>query len=367
LLRRNNRNILILVLILFFTLSIIPSVLGKTRRVYLTDYIYSNEIEGQGFKNGISTLNDVSFEATAYALETLKILGSPAKRNPELQTNLENEISSMFSSEDVNLYDLYFLLKSLFITQSTYSIDGSLKNNIFIFLNGTEQVGGGFSFLNTTMSPSLSSTFFVVQIHSMLAPSQTLQNITLHKDWILLNSNPDGGYGNSTSTLLSTYYAVSLLDQLASVDDLANKSKTLSYLTSFYVNNPSDVNNIGGYLPGLTSKSSLLSSTYYCVMAISLIDGSFLNAAKTTNWVLSRQYFQDGGFSDITKGYNQLSSSVIGSYSAFKTLKIFDPNLGTLATDIWMVEFNYWILIILMGSIGLLAVIGIVIWRRRRI
>lgn len=352
-------------LILFFTLNIIPSVLGKTRRVYLTDYILSNEIEGQGFKNGKSTENDVSFEATAYALEILGNLGRSAHDITSLQTNLEGEISSMFNNDAVNLYDLYFLLKSLFITNRYYSIDGSLKNRIYQYLNGTEQVGGGFSFLNTTMSPSLSSTFFVIQIHSMLAPSQPLQNITIHKDWILSNNNTDGGYGNTTSTLLSTYYAVYLLDQLE--EDLANKSKTLSYLTSFYVSNPSDVNNIGGYIPDLTSRSSLLSSTYYCVMAISLVNNSFLNAGRTTNWVLSRQYFQDGGFADIADGNDQPSSSVVGSYFAFRTITTFDPSLSKLAVEIWMVEFNYWILIILMASIGIIVVIGVVIWRRRRI
>jgi len=333
----------------------------------LTDYILSNEIEGQGFKNGQSSENDVSFEATAYALEILSNLGRSAKDIPSLQTNLEDEISDMFTNDAVTLYDLYFLLKSLFITKSDYSIDGNLKNRIYQYLNGTEQVGGGFSYLNSTMSPSLSSTFFVVQIHSLLAPSQPLQNITLHKDWVLLNYNTDGGYGNTTSTLLSTYYAVSLLDQLASVDDLVNKSKTLTYLTSFYVNNPSDVNNIGGYIPALTSKSSLLSSTYYCVMAISLVNNSFLNVGRTTNWVLSRQYFQDGGFTDIVDGNIQPSSSVVGSFFALKTISTFNPSLDKLAAEIWMVEFNYWILIILMASIGIIVVIGIVIWRRRRI
>ena len=354
-------------LILFFTSNIIPSVLGKTRRVYLTDYILSNEIEGEGFKNGKSSENDVSFEATAYALEILSNLGRNAHDLDDLRTNLEGEISDMFNNDAVNLYDLYFLLKSLFITESDYSIEGSLINRIYQYLNGTEQVGGGFSFLNTTMSPSLSSTFFVVQIHSMLAPSKPLQNITIHRDWVLLNYNTEGGYGNTTSTLLSTYYAVSLLDKLSSVDDLANKSKTLTYLTSFYVNNPSDVNNIGGYIPDLTSKTSLLSSTYYCVMAISLVNSSFLNSGKTTNWVLSRQYFQDGGFADMTDGSDQLSSSVIGSYFAFRTITIFNPSLSQLAVDLWMVEFNYWILIILMGSIGLIVVIGVIIWRKRRI
>ncbi|MHA2281353.1 MAG: prenyltransferase/squalene oxidase repeat-containing protein [Promethearchaeota archaeon] len=334
----------------------------------MTEYIDSNEIIGQGFENGDSPLNDVSYEATAYALEILVHLDRKLiDEITDLQANLEDEISRMFSRDAVNLYDLYFLLKSLFITQANYPIDGSLRNKIYQYLNDTEQVGGGFSFLNTTMAPSLSSTFFVVQIYSMLAPSILLQNITTHKDWILLHSNNDGGYGNSTSTLLSTYYAVSLLDYLTSVNDLVNKSKTLSYLSSFYVSNPSDVNNNGGYLPDLTSKSSLLSSTYYCVMAISLINESSLNGGKTTNWVLSRQYFQDGGFADITEGSDQLSSSVIGSYYAFKTLTTFNPNLSKLAVEIWMVEFNYWILIILMASIGLIVVIGVVIWRRRRI
>lgn len=331
----------------------------------MIDFIYGNEIKGQGFKNGDSTSAVVSLEATAYALEILDDLGRNAHDIIDLQTNLEDEISSMFSNDGVNLYDLYFLLKSLSFTQSDYSLDGSLKNQIYQYLNGTEQVGGGFSFLNTTMSPSLSSTFFVVQIHSMLTPSE-IQNIILHKDWILLQNNPDGGYGNATSTLLSTYYAVSLLNDLATVNDLVNKSKTLSYLTSFYVSNPSDVNNIGGYLPDLTSKYSILSGTYYSVMAISLIDKSFLSADKTTDWILSRQYFQDGGFADIADGNDQLSSSIIGSYSALKTLTYFEA-LGKLAIDIWMVEFNYWILIILMGGIGLIAGIGIFIWRRRRI
>ena len=365
--KSNYRNTLIVFLILFFTISIIPSVLGKTRKIYLTDYIYSNEIESQGFENGISPLNDVSFEATAYALEMLDILRRTAHDITDLQTNLVEEISNMFSSDAVNLYDLYFLLSSLFFIQNDYSIEGNLTNRIYQYLNDTEQVGGGFSFINTTMVPSLSSIFFVVEIHSMLAPSQTLQNIILHKDWILLNNNTDGGYGNTTSTLLSTYYAVCLIDHLASVDDLVNKSKTLSYLNSFYVDNPSDINNVGGYLPDLTSKSSLLSSSFYCVMGISLIDKSFLDADKTIKWVLSRQNFQDGGFADITEGSDQLSSSLIGSYYAIKTLAAFDPNLSKLTVEIWMVEFNYWILIFLMGGIGILAAVSVFLWRRRRI
>jgi hypothetical protein len=346
--------------------SIIPSVLGKTRSVYLTDYIYSNEIEGEGFENGNSEGNELSFEATAYALEILKSFGRNAHDITSLQTNLEDEISHMFSNDAVNLYDLYFLLKSLFNINENYVVEENLKNRIFQYLNDTEQIGGGFSFLNTTMTPSLSSTFFVVKIHSMLAPTP-LQNNTLHRDWILLNNNTDGGYGNSTSTLLTTYYAVSLLSMLTSVNDLVDLDDTISYLYSFYVSNPSDVNGVGGFLPDLSSDSPLLSSTYYCVAAISMLNYTLLNTDQITKWLLSRQYFQDGGFADITEGNDQLSSSVIGSYFAITTLTTFDSSLSKLAAEIWMVEFNYWILVILMGSIGLIAVISVVIWRRRRI
>ncbi|MHA2036039.1 MAG: prenyltransferase/squalene oxidase repeat-containing protein [Promethearchaeota archaeon] len=364
--KSNHRNILIVFLVFFSIIGIIPSVLGKTRRVYLTDYIYSNEIEGQGFENGISTIDEVSIEATAYALDILKSLGRSAHDIEDLQTKLEDDINFMFNNDAVNLYNLYFLLKSLFTIHTEYSVEDSLKNRIFQYLNDTEQIGGGFSFLNISMTPTLSSTFFVVQIHSMLAPAKVIQNVTLHKDWILLNNNTDGGYGNSTSTVITTYYAVSLLDTLTSVNDLVNKNQTLSYLQSFYVGNPSDINKVGGFLPDLNSNSPILSSTFYCVMAISAIDGTLLNNDQTANWILSRQYFQDGGFIDITEGNTQQSSSVIGSYFAAKTLATLDL-LGKLAVDVWMVEFNYLILILIVGSIGILAVIGIVIWRRRRI
>ncbi len=366
-LKSNHRNILILFLVFFSVISIIPSVLGKTRRVYLTDYIYRNEIEGQGFENGISTIEEVSIEATAYALEILFGLGRTAHVTDDLQTKLENDINYMFNNDAVNLYNLYFLLRSLFTLHTDYLIEESLKNSIFQYLNDTEQIGGGFSFQNETMTPTLSSTFFIVQIHSMLAPTKVIQNVTLHRDWILSKNHTDGGYGNPTSTVITTYYAVSLLDSLTSVDDLVNKNQTLSYLQSFYVSNPSDINKVGGFLPDLNSNSPILSSTFYCVMAITAINKNLLNADQTANWVISRQNFQDGGFVDISEGNSQLSSSVIGSYFAFKTLATCDSSLRKLAVDIWMVEFNYWILILIMGSIGLLVVVGVVIWRRRRI
>jgi hypothetical protein len=345
-------------------MNVTPIALAKTRRTYLTDFLFENEIHGEGFKNGIKGINPL-IEATTYALGILDHYGLNAHDTPDLETKLETDLEQMLNNDGVILYDLYFLLKSLNILE--YSIEEQLENQIHEYINKTEQIGGGFSFSNTSTLASISSTYFVVQIHSLIG--ETIPNITIHKNWVLLCNNSDGGYGGNSSlssTLLNTYYAVSVLDELGFINELVNENQTLTYLNTFYIQNPSDTENYGGYLPDITANYALLSSTFYCAKAISIIDDSLLNNAPTIRWVLTHQNFQDGGFADITQGTDQLSSSVISSYYAFETLKIFD-SLSKLNSEVFMVEFNYWVLVIIMASIGLIAGIGVVVWRKRRI
>ncbi|MFX1489498.1 MAG: prenyltransferase/squalene oxidase repeat-containing protein [Promethearchaeota archaeon] len=366
------RNITIVILVLIFTFTIIPNALGKTRQNYLTDFIYENEINGRGFKNDINAGNrlaDVSPQATANALDILDRYGMGVHELTELQSVLEDFIETMFKDDTVSLYDLYYLLKALGNNIIDYSIEDSMKNEIRQYLNATEQPNGGFSISNVSTSTSLSSTYFAYKIFSLVSPHQPLQNISKHINWIKSCNNSDGGYGGNSSlssSILNTYYAVSLLHEIATIDDLADKNQTLSYLNSYFVNNPSDTKNFGGYLPDLTSQYTLISSTYYCVITISIIDETILNAKQTTSWVLSRQYFGDGGFAEKTAEADELSSSVILSFYAFEILRAFN-SLNSLNVEIWMVEFNYTILYIIFGCIGVIAAISIFIWRRRRI
>lgn len=349
-----------------FTLNVIPIALAKTRKNYLTDFLYNNEINGEGFKNGIDGTS-VLIEATTQALEILDQYNMNPHDIEDLESKLESDLEEMFDNDDVVLYDLYFLLKAL-IEYLKYSIDAQLTSRIYGYLNQTEQIGGGFSFSNTSSLASLSSTYFIVQVYSLI--DKSVPNATIHRDWVLLCNNSDGGYGGNeslSSTLLNTYYAVSILNNLGFRTDLVDENQTLIYLNTFYIQNPSDKNNYGGYLPDVTADYALLSSTYYCIKAISIIDDTQLNNNPTTRWVLNRQNFQDGGFADISVGTDQLSSSVISSYYAFNTLKILDPSLSKLASEVFMVEFNYWVLLIIMATIGLIVGLGFVIWRRRRI
>ncbi|MFX1311981.1 MAG: prenyltransferase/squalene oxidase repeat-containing protein [Promethearchaeota archaeon] len=363
---KSKRNFIIVLLIFFLTLSIIPSVFGKTRNAYLVNFIISNEIEGEGFSNAVTNNSKVSLEATAYALDILDHYGRNPDEKELLQEDLEARIEDMFDIDNVDLYDLSFLLRSL--NSLDYSIEEDLMTKIYKYLNETEQSSGGFAISNDSTVVSLSSIYYVTQIYSLI--DKPIQNKSNHIEWVLSTFNPDGGNGgNSTlsSTIPSTFYALSILIELGKLSAIPNITHTLNFIKSFYVENSADINNYGGFLPDYNAKHALLSSTYYCIKSISLIDDSELNQLETIKWLLSRQNFQDGGFADINEGFEQLASSITTSFYAFSTLKIFDPQLSRMSKDIWMVEFNYWILFIILGSIGLLIAIAVYWWHKRRI
>lgn len=352
---------------LLITINAIPSVLGKTRKSYLSSFVQNNRITNQGYSNSISSTSSVSFEATAYAIDILEVYGRNQLEIETLQNNLENNVDEMFDNDEVVLYDLFFLMNSLNILK--HEIDIDLENRIYKYLNDTEQIGGGFSFKNSTSSANLASTYYVIQLYLLI--DEPINNLTVHKNWILSCNNSDGGYGGNqglSSTLTDTFFVVSLLDELWEIDALVDINKTLHYLKSFYVDDSADLNNFGGYLPDEIAQYALLSSTFFCVKSISLIDPdlSELNRASTIAWVLARQYFEDGGFAENSEGYEQKASSVISSYYGFETLRVFNA-LSSLAGEIWMVEFNFWILGIVLMSIGIIIALIVFLWRKRRI
>jgi prenyltransferase beta subunit len=334
------------------------------------DFILDTEVEGEGFSNIISGEGGeelVSLEATAYALSILNDMGLNLNDFTSIETKLEDRIEEMFDSSQINIYDLYYLLSSMNLIEST--IAPSLSNRIYKFLNQTAQASGGFSFSNTTHLSSLTSTYYVIQIYSLI--DQPIVNISTHKNWVLSCNNTDGGYGGN-QTLSSTYFDTCLAafiladERFGDINDLVDIDKTLEYLKSFYVNDSTDLDNFGGFLPYELAGNALLSSTYYSVNAISLIDSNALNTREIIPWILKHQNFEDGGFAEIFKGDQSIVSSVIACYSAFEALKTLE-SLYLLNNDIWMVEFDYLILGVVLGTIGLIIAIAVFLWRRRRI
>jgi len=366
-LRNKYKNLILIFLAFFIIISVIPSVLAKTRNGYLIDFILDTEIEPNGFSNGISDESEVSLEATAFAIDILDYYGVRLSDVEQVQETLKQNIITILDGDEINLYDLYYLIKSLNLLE--YSFESSLLKKISVFINGTQQLDGGFSFSNTSSFVNIISTFYVIQLFRLI--DQSIPNITLHQSWVLSCYNGDGGFGgnsNLPSTLTSTYYAVLVLDEFVeNLNSLIDLNKTVNYINSLYIMNSADVNNFGGYAPDEIATFALLSSTYFCTKILSLIDEDELNIAATIEWVLDHQNVQDGGFVDNTEAYQQKFSSVTSSYYAFETLKILNPSLSKLKQEIWMVEFNFWILGIVIISLSVVIAISVLMWKKRRI
>jgi hypothetical protein len=376
---------LLIVFLLFFiiTFSIIPVVLAKPRKTYITDFLYDCEIKNKGFSNSAENDDHVSDEATAYALEILEQFNLLQKRDffgtVEHETNttklpdqLEDDAKSMFDSGNVDIYKLYFLLSSLIILEDTneeYEVGSTLQNDAISYLDSLLQLEGGYTPSSSSTSSTIASTYFALKIYDLL--DEIFENKSITKDWVRACQNPDGGYGGNigqTSTILNTYYAILIMDIIGDVNELKNEDTTIDYLKSFYEDNENNLENYGGYYPDKDSETTLISSTYFCVMGIYLIDENKIdNEKETLTWILNHQNFKDGGFADADDESKQKYSSVINSYYAVQIITLFDADLISLNEEIFMVEFNWWILVGILIGIGLIAIAVIIIRRKRRV
>jgi len=348
-------------------ISITPVALAKTRQSHLIDFIYDQQKGNESF--------GVSPQDTANAIEILEhydaylveILFEETKSvdKSDLKDYLGDEIQAMFDAGEVDIYKIYNLLETLNTLEPlATSLDSDLHDKIYIYINETVQIGGGFSPTNTTNNANMVSTYYIYNILTII--DEPVDNQTLHESWVLSCNNTDGGYGGNqtlSSTLITTYFAVYLINEL---EIITNQTATLNYFKSLYIGDSNNLEHYGGYLPDLYAEFPLLSSTFFCVEGIGLIDGNELKKDATSNWVLKHQNYLDGGFSDWVEGTEESFSSISTSYYAFKILQ----NLGSLALlteEIFMVELSFLTLIIVTSVIGVIVLVIYLIWRRRRI
>ncbi|MFO8017970.1 MAG: prenyltransferase/squalene oxidase repeat-containing protein [Promethearchaeia archaeon] len=369
------RYILIVGIIFIISISIVlPVVLAKTRKTYLTDYLLDNE-KDTGFTNSLKS-DDISYKATGYALEMLDFfelyeepqLFGDAKINVNVsvfQTNLKNELTDFVKTMH-SVYDLYYLLRANELVNS--SISSSVRNDIELYISNMEQQDGGFGPTNTSTSANLISTSYSIKILDVL--DMDIDNADKHKDFILSCINSNGGFGGNTSldsTVANTYYALNALQILGDLDEISDAENTIEYLNGYYVDNQADEVNYGGFLPGDESEFCLLSSTFFAIESIKLLDENELPNESTTEWVLNKQNFKDGGFFNYNGLDDQETSAVTNTYYAFHILKTYDEDLLYLDENVWMVEFNWVVLIIILVGIGAVIGFGVWYWQQRRI
>ena len=350
-------------------LSITPIALAKTRQSHVIDFIYEQQEGNESFGSHQDTANAIEI-LEAFSAYTVEILFEATKSvdTTALKVYLGDEIQTMFDTGEIDIYKIYYFLETLNTLEPlATSLDSDLHDEIYTYINETVQIGGGFSPTNTSNNANMVSTYYMYNILTVI--NEPVDNQTLHKSWVLSCNNTDGGYGGNqtlSSTLITTYFAVYLISELGTINELVNLTSTLNYFKSLYIGDSNNLEHYGGYLPDSYAEFPLLSSTFFCVEGIGLIDDTELNKDATSNWVLKHQSFLDGGFSDWSEGIDQRFSSISTSYYAFKILQTFDL-LNLLKEEIFMVELNFLTSIIVTSVIGVIVLVIYLIWRRRRI
>jgi prenyltransferase beta subunit len=246
-------------------LSIAPVALAKTRQSHLIDFIYEHQEGNESF--GVSpqdTANAIEILDTfnAYTVEVL-FEATKSVDTAALKVYLEEELQAMFDTGEIDIYNIYNFLETLKTLGSIETLDSDLHDNIYTYINETVQIGGGFSPTNTSNNANMVSTYYIYNILTVI--NEPVDNQTLHKSWVLSCNNTDGGYGGNqtlSSTLITTYFAVYLISELGTINELANQTSTLNYFTSLYIWDSNNLEHYGGYLPDSYAEFPLLSSSF---------------------------------------------------------------------------------------------------------
>lgn len=373
--KKTQRNGLIFIFIILVSISIAPWVLAKPRKTFLTEYLINRNLKDKGFSDSIKENSSISSEATAYALEILDYYDLyeyqewfEIKANVNVSImdgKLINKLEAKLAETPINLYDIYYLCAALDYLNTT--ISSNLEEEIKEFLDSIRKVDGGFAPNNQTEYANVVASYYAVMIHKLI--DYSIPNENIHLNWVKDCQKSDGGYGGNksfSSTIFNTYCAVQAIIELGDQKDLDNEDDTIKYLMDFYVDDEGDQENYGGFLPDSDAKITLLSSTYYCIRTLKLLGENDFETDVISAWVVDHQNYQDGGFSDHTDGEQQKISSVTCTYYAFQILKDVD-GLDALEEEIWTVEFNWWILVILLSALGIAVALLILLYKRRKI
>ncbi len=374
---RWNKIFIILFLLSLITVSlgaIFSPVTARSRRTYLTDFILNNRIENLGYSNSILEEDTISEQSTYYALKMLKDLNLLETQEDldimatMLAHNVQTELDDL---NDNSLVTLYYLLLSLnLIGDNLDKISTDNKNEIINWINQSKHENGGFKNYNSS-SPTVFHTYFSVKILSLLSP-ENISDSQKHTEWIINCYNSDGGFGGNTtlnSSIISTHYAVLGVNFTTNINNLSSqKDSIIQYMMNFYVSDIFDSSNYGGFSQTESPSNSFISTTYFCVSTVNLLDSSQLDSQTILQWVLKSQNPIDGGFSESKSDGSTSYSSMITTYYAFNIIKYFDPDFSSLNENVWDVELDLFVLlIIILIIIAVPTLVIFIIWRKRKV
>lgn len=362
--------------------------LATTRRVYLTDFIMNNydDVE-DGFyeyKTEKSTLNDLSILASRSSVLVLNLTGQFSNKFSDennllgLRNFFLDGITPSLDNNDTRT--LAYCLEGLNLINKIDQIDSSVQTDILNYLGNCKKIVGlteGFAYsLKTELPATVYGTYFVLKCYYHLGLLSDIIDETAVTNFIMnclgVASVGKGFKSNSTNddiSLENTYYAVRSIDLLGTISSISQTERNNidTYLASFYVNDDVLKDHYGGYsqYPLNDLPFATMLTTYYASTARYIVKGSNAFISQTEKWVLNHQNPADGGFMDnVLPGQEQCSSTIISGY-AIELLKICDPNLNNLESQIWTMDID-WVTITIISLVVIASVVaGILAYRKR--
>ena len=224
----------------FFVQNI--KILGRNKEEEIISYIQTLESNSGGFK--LSPNYRQSLSATYYAIETLGILHSLDRINKDqsfkyiLSNEKENGGFSARSSQIPNMRSTFHAIMCIKDLEYLRIINKDIHIRFVLFLQDNN---GGFFNKESEKSMNgetrLESTYFAIRILKAL-DGLTEENVSRIIKYILSLEKNDGGfecpsgYVSPSKKIKSTCYAVSILNELTSLDKI-DLYKHSQYLESF--------------------------------------------------------------------------------------------------------------------------------------
>lgn len=390
--KKNTKKVILKTLIVgMIGLMIFSPILGlaTTRRVYLTDFIMYNYDDTEGgfyeYKTSSSQITDLSYLATKSSLQILSITGdlsskvtSDSTKVNRIQFFLRDQLVPSLDNNDTRT--LAYCLEGLDIIDEIDQIESSVQTDILNYLGNCKKTVGlteGFAYSpKQELSATVYGTYYVLKCYYHLGLLSDIIDETAVTNFImncLSTASVGKGFKSNSSSddisLENTFYAIRSIDLLGTISSVSQTERNNidTYLASFYVDDNDLKDHYGGYslYPLNDLPFATMLATYYAATARYIVKGSNAFISQTEKWVLNHQNPADGGFMDnVLPGQEQRSSTIISEY-ATELLKISDPNLNNLETQVWTVDID-WVMISIISVVIIASVAaGIIAYRKR--
>ncbi len=377
-----RRNVITSILLIVLTFSTFAMHLSAAvpRKVLLADFCTLNHDPSGGFTDTINGTYSVDLsEFTTYSnLFILSQIDSELDRIEEnlveTQNWVEEEIKDFAEDGDNDIYGLYYAHKASQICFTNDTLEAGLMDKAIGNMTELQDTSLTYGFQSANaLEATIMDTALAVEFLNITADSSSFNPTEIGNFVLDCWDSQNGAFKGSLNgeySLIDSYYALKILRQLNIPINSNINSSLNEFSASYYINESTYINHHGGYATEPSGFISSITSTYYNVAILDMLNNGITNE-DTIDWLLSRQSPNDYGFQDYSESTIGKSSAKLSFY-AISTLLLLDSttfeNSDIMNEDVWEIKSNGWVTagvwVVIIGVITI-ACIGIYKYKNR--